>query len=463
MLEKSSDFSAAARGVITLGLVVLVTIILWRIRELLTLANFSLIYLLLTLLIAVWLGTIPSLIAAVISFLCFNFFLIEPYYTLAVKDPREVVDLFIFLLVAVITGQLTAYARQQARAARYRVEEQNVLYGLSSAFNQLHNREGVYETLQTVLRQSLPITHCDVLSIHDTAPPRTEQTAVYSLISLNNHVFGTLRTTFHTPPSESQQRFLMACVVQAAMVLQRIELAESVQRGQAIEEADKLKTTLLHAVSHDLRTPITIIKTAASNLRILHLQLSPQEKQEMTAVIEQEADNLDKLVGNLLDMSRLQAGAITLNLEPNSLEEVAGDVAARVFQRTKQERIRLDFPEDFPLIAFDYVLLLQALTNLVDNALRYEPDNQQIHLRGVVQPSEVQVRVTNHGDRIRPEDEARIMEPFYHGGRGKTGLGLAIAKGIVEAHQGRLWVEQDGGTTFVLALPRGQQEEAHDT
>jgi two-component system sensor histidine kinase KdpD len=456
MLEKSSDFSAAARGVITLGLVVLVTIILWRIRELLTLANFSLIYLLLTLLIAVWLGTIPSLIAAVISFLCFNFFLIEPYYTLAVKDPREVVDLFIFLLVAVITGQLTAYARQQARAARYRVEEQNVLYGLSSAFNQLHNREGVYETLQTVLRQSLPITHCDVLSIHDTAPPRTEQTAVYSLISLNNHVFGTLRTTFHTPPSEAQQRFLMACVVQAAMVLQRIELAESVQRGQAIEEADKLKTTLLHAVSHDLRTPITIIKTAASNLRILHLQLSPQEKQEMTAVIEQEADNLDKLVGNLLDMSRLQAGALALHEDWIAFSEIAGDVAALAWQKQQKTRIRLEFPDDMPLVRCDHGLMLQALNNIVDNVLRYEPPDCQVLIRGSFDDQEARLTIVNHGPTIAPEEKERLMEPFYRGEQGHVGLGLPISRGIIEAHQGRLWVEDTpgGGATFIITLPR---------
>jgi two-component system sensor histidine kinase KdpD len=192
--------------------------------------------------------------------------------------------------------------------------------------------------------------------------------------------------------------------------------------------------------------------------------MSASERQELVEAIEQETDHLDGLIGNLLDLSRLQAGVVTLNSQSNSLEEVAGDVAAYAFQRLKQERIRLAFPEDYPLVKFDYGLMLQALTNLVDNALRYEPADSQIELRGTLAGQEARLWVVNHGENISDDMRARLMEPFFRGKSGHIGLGLAIAKGIVEAHHGRLWVEDTpgSGATFVIALPL-ESEQVHDT
>ncbi len=456
MPQEDSPFRPSTRVLIAIGLVILVTAPLWYIRDRLTLANFSLIYLLLTFIIAVWLGTLPSLIAAFLSFFCFNFFLIKPYYTLAVQDPRELLDLFIYLVVAIITGQLTAYARLQAGDAHRRANEQNILYELSSTFNRLNDREGIYQGLRQAITTNLPVVDCTILPMSQKFPPDGAQTTMYLLISLREQVYGSLRVTFTMPPTESQRHFLMACAVQAAMALQRIELAENVQRTQAIEEADRLKTTLLHAVSHDLRTPITIIKTAASNLQSLRSQLSLTEKEEMTQVIMQEADHLDRLVGNLLDMSRLQAGALALHEDWTAVSEIAGDVAALAYQRHQTARIHLDFPDDLPLVRCDYGLMLQALGNITNNVLRYEPAESQVEIRGSFDEQEVRLTIVNHGPAIPPEDKERIMEPFYHGPEGRVGLGLAISKGIVEAHHGRIWVEDTpgGGATFVITLPR---------
>jgi two-component system sensor histidine kinase KdpD len=239
------------------------------------------------------------------------------------------------------------------------------------------------------------------------------------------------------------------------MALNRIDLTERARKSAQFEEADRLKTAILRAVSHDLRTPITIIKSSASNLHTLGERLSPTQQAELTETIEQETDRLDRLVGNLLDMSRLHAGAMSLNSEPNSIEEVAGDVAAQVYQRVKQERIRLNFPDNLPLVNFDYGLIAQALNNLVENALRYEPSDKQIELQGCMSEGELRLLVINHGETIQADERERIMEPFYHGKTGQVGLGLAIAKGIVEAHRGKLWVEDTpgGGATFIVALP----------
>lgn len=444
------------RSGVAAGLVLLVTLPLWRIRDTLTLANFSLIYLLLTLVVAVWLGTSPSLVAAFVSFFCFNFFLIRPYYTLAVKDPRDLIDLLIFLLVALITGQLAAYARLQAEMAHNRAREQNILYELSSAFNRLNERAEIYQTLHQVVRENLPVLSSTILPSDEIAPPHQSQTTIYLLIGTKEQIYGTLRADFSGPPTEGQQRFLMSCVVQAAMAIQRIDLAEDVQRSRVIEEADRLKTTLLHAVSHDLRTPITIIKTAASNLLSLREQISLAEKQEMTRVIEQEADTLDQLVGNLLEMSRLQAGALKLHEDWADFYEIAGDVAARAWQSNQATRIRLDFPDAMPLVRCDQGLMLQALSNITSNALRYEPPTSQVEIRGDFDEEAVRLIIVNHGPTIPPEEKAHIMEPFYRGDNGQVGLGLAISEGIVLAHQGRIWVEDTpgGGATFVIALPR---------
>jgi two-component system sensor histidine kinase KdpD len=278
----------------------------------------------------------------------FNFFLVKPYYTFHVADPRDVLDLFVFFAAATLTGQLASYARRQA---------------------------------------------------------------------------------------------------------------EHAQRSQAFEEADRLKTALLHAVSHDLRTPITIIKTSASNLLTFYSTLPENERVDMLKVIENEADHLNKMVGNLLDISRLKAGALQMNQSWNSLEEVAGDVAARVWQLTHQERIHICFPDSIPLVYFDYGLILQALSNLIENSLRYEPSDQQIDICGEPVKDEMRVFVRNHGPNISAEERDLIFEPFYHGASGNIGLGLAIAKGIVEAHGGCLWIEDTpgGGATFIFSLPLEEQ------
>jgi two-component system, OmpR family, sensor histidine kinase KdpD len=430
------------------------TLVLWMLRDVLTDANFSLVYLLVVLVAAIYQGTGPSLLAAVICFLGFNFFLVKPLYTFVVADPRDFLDLLIFLVAAVLTGRLAADARKQTRNAEQRAYELNILYELASAFNQLTDTENVFATLKRVLHETLDIHHLDILP-YTGETMASDQAVLYVLLRAGDAIYGILRVTFDKPPSPALLRLVSACALQASMALQRIDLAQRAQQSKTFEEADRLKTALLHAVSHDLRTPITIIKTSASNLANLHSSLDETERIDMTRTIENEADQLNMMVGNLLDISRLQAGAMQINSEWNSLEEVAGDVAARTWQLTHLERVKIWFPDDMPLVRFDYGLILQALSNLVENSLRYEPDGSQVEICGSIHRGEARVAITNHGPNIPPQEREVIMEPFYHGKGGNIGLGLAIAKGIVEAHHGRLWIEDTpgGGATFVLSLP----------
>jgi two-component system, OmpR family, sensor histidine kinase KdpD len=444
--------------------VIVVTACALSVRDLLTLANFTMFYMLLVVIVAISSDTKTAFAAVFLSFMCINFFLVPPFYSLWVADPREVIDLCVFLIVAAIAGRLGAQARQQTQEARERAHEQEILYRLTRSFNQLTHNEGVHKALARVLQDDLGAQQADILPHASGTAVVADSTTHFLLLMAGSHIYGTVRVVFDSRPTISQEKLLNTCVSQAAMALQRIDLAERARKSAQFEEADRLKTAILHAVSHDLRTPITIIKTSASNLQRLHDQLAVEEKLIIAETIENEVDQLDKLVGNLLDMSRLQAGALRLDCQLNSLEEIAGDVAARVWQLTKQERIKLVFPDDMPLVNFDYGLLLQAVTNLVDNALRYEPPDSQVEIRGDIETDTALLKVVNHGITISPDVKAHMMEPFYHGKEGRTGLGLPIAKGILDAHVGQLWVEDTpgSGATFVIALPFNK-DDTHET
>lgn len=436
-----------------------VTALSFVLRDTLTLANFTMIYLLVVLIVAITTGTAAAAISALVSFVCINFFLVPPYYSLLVADPREFLDLVVFSVVAVIAGQLGAQVRQRSQEAHQRAREQEILYHVTRTFNQLVDHDGVYQALTRVLQTEMNAAQASILP-HIPASAASSGTEYYLLLQTAERIYATVHIVFKAPLTASQTALVNTCVSQASLVLQRVDLTERAIKSQQFEQADKLKTAILQAVSHDLRTPITIIRTSASNLRQFHEQLSPPEEREIAEVIEQEATTLDRLVGNLLDMSRLQAGALTLNHSLNDLEEIAGDVAAEMWQRSRQERVRLKFPDDLPLVWSDYGLLRQAISNIVENTVRYEPANTQVEIRAVVHDGEFRIVIINHGETIDDPVKDDIMKPFYRGHDGHIGLGLPIAKGIIEAHRGRLWVEDTpgGGATFIIALPLGKEQ-----
>ena len=453
--------SAGGKYVLAALLVVLLTLALLPLRERLTLANDSLLYMLVTLIAAVWLGTGPSVLAAVGGFFAINFFFVVPYHTLNVADPRNVLDLLTYLAAALIAGRLAAYAQRQAEAAGLNAEQQDILYALTSTLNPLTDPDAIRAELRLILLGRMGAEQVNFLPITPPRPADPGESVIFALLEAGENVYGTVRAVFPEPLNPSRQRLLMACAGQAALALQRVDLSDQAARSRSLAEADRLKTAILHAVSHDLRTPITIIKTSAATLDALGDRLPLAERRELAHAVETQADLLNRLVGNLLDMSRLQAGAMVLHRELNSLEEIAGDVAAVAFQQQGAERIALDFPDDLPLIPFDYGLMRQALSNIVDNALRYEPDARRVLIRGRLDDDHARLEVVNHGPTIPAEEKARITEPFYQSSDGRpvfgsVGLGLAIARGIVEVHRGAMWVEDTpgGGATFVITLPQ---------
>lgn len=451
----------AGEYLVALAVIAAVTFFLWLFRTSFTQADISILNLLAILALSIRLGTAPTLLAAVVSFFSTNFFFIEPLYTFIVTK-AQFIDLIIYLIAAIFTGQLGAYSRGLAEAARRGTEEQRLLHSFSSSFNRIPDREGVFETLRRVMREHLSASEVSVLPGQHEAPGGDPRRVSLSLaVGPGAKTYGVVRATLDVVPTPEQSRLLEACAVQAAMALERIELTEQAQRGVGFEEADRLKTALLRAVSHDLRTPITIIKTSVSNLQLLHDRLAAEERTETLDGIENAADHLDTMVGNLLDLSRLEAGVMSINREWNALADIAADVAARAWELHHDERIMLHFPAEMPPVRCDSGLILQALGNVVDNALRFEPAGSMVEVRGTYDSTEARVAVIGHGSAIPPVERERIMEPFNRQEGEHPGLGLAISRGIVEAHRGRIWIEDTpgGGATFVLALPRDPEEE----
>jgi two-component system sensor histidine kinase KdpD len=258
--------------------------------------------------------------------------------------------------------------------------------------------------------------------------------------------------------SSSEKRLFQTFASQGALALERAWLAQAESRAQVLEESDRLKSAILSSVSHELRTPLSTIKAAASGLRSGEVSWDSQARSDLIAAIDDEADHLNLLVGNLLDMSRIESGALKPKREWNILAEIIEGVLARMKHLAVAHPIKLDVPETLPLIPVDYVQMEQVFTNLISNSLKYAPAHTTVTITARLQDETVHIQLCNHGPQVPHEDLERIFDKFYRVTAADrvtgTGLGLSICKGIVEAHGGRIWAENiSGGLAFNFTLP----------
>ncbi|HEY2960250.1 MAG TPA: ATP-binding protein [Actinomycetota bacterium] len=258
---------------------------------------------------------------------------------------------------------------------------------------------------------------------------------------------------------EEERRVLATFANQAALAVEQGQRDEERHRAAALVETDRLRTALLNSVSHDLRTPLAAIKASASSLLDPEVEWDSQQRREFLTTIDAEADRLTRLVHNLLDMSRIEAGALDPRPVETSVADLVGPVVRRARQRSRQ-RVDADVPEDLPVVQVDPVRADQLLTNLLDNARVYASGGPVAVVARRGQAGEVEIRVIDHGPGIPGPERERVFDQFYRlkaGGKRPvgTGMGLAICRGIARAHGGRLWVETTpgGGSTFVLTLP----------
>ena len=448
-------------------LIAFITAIFFALRDVLDKTLIALIYLIpLGFITAFW-GLGPGITSAVLTFVTFNYFFIQPYHTFAVHNPTDVVILIVFLIVAVVVSQLIGRAQAGQAMATAREREATQLYELSVALAGLHDDHAIAEILAKHI-QAISQGEAVELNIMGAQPfvfhlpesdPPTRTPELIVPIQAVRGVLGEIRLWRTAPPiSSGARRLLQTFASQGALALERAWLAQAESRARVLEESDKLKSAILSSVSHELRTPLSTIKAAASSLRGKEVGWDSPARTELIAAIDDEADHLNILVGNLLDMSRIESGALKPKREWNILSEIVGSVLARMKHLAEEHQIEVDIPENLPLVSVDYVQMEQVFTNLLSNSLKYAPANTTICIRAHVEEETIHVQVSNQGPQVPPEHLERIFDKFYRITAADrvtgTGLGLSICKGIIEAHDGRIWAENlTDGLAFNFTLP----------
>jgi two-component system sensor histidine kinase KdpD len=265
-----------------------------------------------------------------------------------------------------------------------------------------------------------------------------------------------------TALTDEDRRLLEAFANQLAVAVERQSIAEQQARARALEESDRLKTALISSVSHELKTPLAAIKASVTGLLAHECCAQPDVPSELAGAINRETDRLTRLVSNLLDMSRLEAGAVRSKLEWVSIADVISDVLDRMEPILDGRTVALDLPDDLPATPLDFVQISQVLTNLLENAARHSPPQAAISISAEVVRQQLRVTVFNERSHIPQSELERLFDKFYRltTASGGVGLGLSIARGIVEAHDGRIWAENVGqrGVAFTFTIPSPNQQ-----
>jgi two-component system sensor histidine kinase KdpD len=497
-------FSAVALGV---GLLL---------RQTLAVSNVALVLLVAVLVSAVRYGLMPSLFAGLICALAYNFFFLPPLYTFTIADPENVITLLVFVLVAAIASNLTARVRTQAIVARQRAATTEDLYRFSrklagiaalddllwaTAYQVAHMlklhvvllmpgdgglqvRAG-YPPEDTLGEGDLAAAKWAFEEGHeagrgsDTLPgarrlflPMRTSRGVVAIIGLDSER-DSERDGERSGPllTPDQRRLLDSLSDQTALAIERLYLAGEMDRARVAAETEKLRSALLTSISHDLRTPLASILGSASSLRAYRASLDAGKQDELIGTIQEEAERLNHFIANLLDMTRLESGAVAPNLELIDLGDVVGSVLRRA--PLQNHKMVLELEPGLPMLRLDPVLFEQVLFNLLDNAAKYAPPGTTITLRAKAESGAVTIRLLDEGPGLPEEDRERVFDKFYRvrasdKKRAGTGLGLAIARGFMEAMGGTITAAnrtdalEDGrsGAIFTLTMPVPREAEA---
>jgi len=476
-------------------LVVMATLLGGLVAASISPTNLVVIYLLAVVVAAVYLGRGPAVVTSVLGVAAFDYFFVPPHLTLAVSDTEYLLTFLGLLAVGLVISQLTAVVREQVEAAQRREVQAVALYELGRDLAVTAGMDAVSQTAITHVTQTfgrevaifLPIgghlkdfatspgmrisendlavanwsyDHGQVAGRGtDTLP---EASMRYQPLKTTRGVVGVLGVRPPSPDrflSRDQLRTLDAFANQIALAIERARLDEQAHQAELLEATDKLQNALLNSISHDLRTPLVSITGALSSLADDQVDLDEAARHSLIETAGEEADRLNRLVGNLLDMTRLESGAMRIKHVAGDIQDVIGSSLEELRSRLGNRTVSVDVPDDLPLVPMDFVLIERVLVNVVDNALKYSPPDTPIEIRAHAAGAFVEITVSDHGVGIPSEDLTRIFDKFYRVQRpdnvSGTGLGLAISKGIVDAHGGFISAENrpQGGTIITIALP----------
>jgi two-component system sensor histidine kinase KdpD len=458
--------------------------------------NLIMLYLVAVVASAVYLGRGPSILASVLSVLAFDYFFIPPQLTLRVSDAEYILTFIGFFVVSQVISTLAIQARRQSEAARRRETQTAELYDLSRDLSNAFGLEGIVKVVLKHLEQTFQRKSCILVAEPGGLVPRgstggltlseTELAVAdwvyrhgepagqgtdtlpaadlrYLPLKTARGVVGVLGLKGPDPPqrylTSEQQRLMEAFASQAAQAIERVQLAESAQEAEILQATEKLQNALLNSISHDLRTPLVAITGALSALTENPAPADPSTRQALAENALEEAERLNRLVGNLLDMTRLEAGAMKVAQTPSDVQDVVGAALDQLGSRLSVRPVVVDIPSDLPLVPLDFVLIVQVLVNVLDNAMKYSPSEAPIEIRARTLGSQLEVQVADRGLGIPTEDLGRVFDKFYRVHRPEsvtgTGLGLSICKGIIEAHGGSIRAENrpGGGTIITFGLP----------
>jgi two-component system sensor histidine kinase KdpD len=460
-------------------------------------SNIVAVYLLTVVLVAVRLGRGPAALAAVLCVTAFDFFFVPPRFSFAVSDVQYLLTFFIMLTVGLITGQLTAGLRFQARVARHREERAAALYELA------RDLSGAVEVEQVVRISDHSIERTFHANAALLLPDASGRLVVASEASLTVDL-GIAQWSFDKgdpagvgtdtlPGSDvlyiplrapaqargvlalkaenrrllripEQRQLLDTFAALVAIALERVHYVGVAQDALVRMESERLRNSLLAALSHDLRTPLTILVGLAESLALTKPALSADQL-ETAEAIQDEARRMSMLVSNLLDMARIESGEVTLNLQWQPLEEVVGAALEATRVMLKQHRVEVRLPLDLPLVRFDALLVERVLVNLLENAAKYTPAGSNVILVAEVMADKLKVSVADDGPGLPPGSEEKVFQKFTRGDRESAtpgvGLGLAICRAIVESHHGKITGTNrpGGGAQFTFTLPLGSPPE----
>jgi two-component system sensor histidine kinase KdpD len=460
------------------------------------LSNLIMVYLLGVVAVAARNGRGPTILASVLSVATFDFFFVPPYFSFAVSDTQYLVTFAVMLVVALVISGLTVRIRAQADAARHRERRTAALYAMS---RELASTRGVDDLLAIAIRHIVDVFPAEISVLLPDATGRlaarpvpaatlatdTTEQAVAQWVFEHRELAGRGTATLpgaaalHVPllgsrgavgvlgvkpadahafDSPEQLHLLETFANQTALAIERGALAEEAQASQVRMETERLRNSLLSSVSHDLRTPLATITGAATTILESGARLDQRTQQELLESIRDEADRLNRLVQNLLEMTRLESGAIQLHKDWHPIEEVVGAALGRLAKSLGSRRVTVNIPPDLPLVKIDDVLIEQVFVNLLDNAAKYTPPDSAIRIIVTATDQSVTAEVADHGPGLPKGQEALVFEKFYRAapeGRRGAGLGLAICRGVVLAHGGRIWAHNlpEGGVAFLFTLP----------
>ena len=502
-------------------LVAATTLLGLPLRSIIDPGNLVMIYLLVVVASAIYLGRGPSIVSAIFGVLALDFFFVPPAFTFEVTNTQYVLTFVGLLVVGLVISALTVRVREEADAAEQRESETAELYEFTRDLAATSGIEDITRAVITHIGQTLsrdvavflpegtesetlkPRAVSPGLTLddnqlavamwafqHDESAGRGTDTlpaaSIHCLpLKTSRGKIGVLGIKPANPASyltQRQRRLLESFANQASLAIERVQLAEQANQVKLHQATEKLQTALLDSISHELRTPLVSITGALSSLQEENSHLDHASRTSLVETALSEAERLNQLVGNLLDMTRIEGGAIRVKQEPCDVQEIISSALGQIGHRLKDRKINVDVPSNLPMVPMDFALIVQVLVNLLDNAIKYSPSHSAIDIMARTADNHLEIQVADRGIGIPPEDLARVFDKFFRVERAVnprhlvpvsgnpstktfrvkrpekvagTGLGLSICKGLIEAHGGTIKAanREGGGTILTLTLP----------